>query len=346
MNMQQYFLLIIISVFVLILICCLLCQKQAFANVKTNINEVTRFLDDEIKDKDQLLDKIEMQKQLGANAIETSSASANIVAIESAEDEASSLNSIRAVDLDDAGRSKRISKEYSFYDEGEFEPDWTKPGNSMHKEDADDIVAATAIKIKELLSKLQEAGVICAQKKGPVQREPVYTIQLKKENQKNTEYDQFLCEEPRNKYSCTNLLHLTCIRKSSGDALPGTIRINVSEMPAHWWLGRGNDGNASYGYTTNLFLIFNTAVMEEVKAKIIEKIGPVDIEVPAQQIMIFGGEQVMYQLNEYGQYGTVQNTWHPNPEGVSGSIRFFYRAKLKAKCEEWEEDWTERCALQ
>ena len=54
----------------------------------------------------------------------------------------------------------------------------------------------------------------------------------------------------------------------------------------------------------------------------------------------------MYQLNEYGQYGTVQNTWHPNPEGVSDSIRFFYRAKLKAKCEEWEEDWTERCALQ
>jgi len=110
MNMQQYFLLIIISVFVLILICCLLCQKQAFANVKTNINEVTRFLDDEIQNKDQLLDKVEVQKQLGANAIETSSASANIVAIESAEDEASALNLIRAVDLDDAGRSKRISK--------------------------------------------------------------------------------------------------------------------------------------------------------------------------------------------------------------------------------------------
>ena len=287
MNMQQYFLLIIISVFVLILICCLLYQKQAFANVKTNVNEVTKFFDDEIQNKDQLLDKIEMQKQLGTNAIETSSASADIVDMTLAEDAASSLSSIRAIDFDDAGRSKRISKEYSFYDEGEFEPDWTKPGNKMHKEDADDIVAATAIKIKELLSKLQEAGVICAQKKGTVQKEPVYTIQLERENQKNTEYDQFFCEEPRNKYKCTNHLHLTCIRKSSGDALPGTIRISVSEMPAHWWLGRGNDGNVSYGYyTTNMFLIFNTAVMEEVKAKIIEKIGLVDIEVPAQQIMI------------------------------------------------------------
>ena len=53
-------------------------------------------------------------------------------------------------------------------------------------------------------------------------------IDIKKEDQKNTEYDQLFCEEPRNQYSCNDSVSLSCkrigIRYTNPE--PRTIRFN------------------------------------------------------------------------------------------------------------------------
>ena len=337
----------ITGVWLLIAIIIVALPSLVFARA-TNVNEVNTLFEDHIENKAEYFRNLEGLRDESAGRIESKSGLASIGEIDKAEGFSSQINSIDEYDLGAEGKKIRASEEYRFYDEHEMAPDWSKPGNRMHKEDAEDITLAVAKKLKALAKHLEELGLDfdCSKQRKPVQLDPAFSLEITRNLKENVEFDQILCEEARNKYRCTNLLHLTCKRKSPGGSLPGTIRISVSEMPDHWWLGRGNDGNMSYGYhTTNMFLVFNTEVMEEVKAKIIEKIGPVEIEVPAQRIMIFGGEQVLYQLNEYGEYGTVQNTWHPNPEGISGSIRFFYKAPNEAKCEEWEEDWAERCVL-
>ncbi|MEM6339426.1 MAG: hypothetical protein AAF673_05855, partial [Pseudomonadota bacterium] len=284
---------------------------------------------------------VDKQKELATNAIESGGASANIVGLESAEEKASSLSSIRDVDLDDAGRARRFSEEYSFYDEGEFEPGWTKPGNKMHKEDADDIVSATAIKIKELLSKLQEAGVVCSRKKGAVQREPIYTIEVRRENQQNTEYDQFFCEEPRGAYRCYDTVTVRCSNKQSGGKRFEKIIVTYKEMEYIWL----KDPRHPPEWERSLFNAYSCPTSHQRLTEfLINKTGNTNIEVPAQGALRFGG-YVLYYLNDQGQRGTIQNHWH---QGVpwNGTVNLYYTVEEEEQCLEWSEDWDERCTLQ
>lgn len=332
----------------LICLICVPCSRQALA-IQTQVNEVTDLFDKNIENKDELLLDMKTQSDNAHDLIKSGQHHEGIVGIEESANKASELNSISESDLENAGRVKRISKEYQFYDENELEPDYTKSGNRMHKLDAGTIVDATEKTMKsigiDLMKRLIELGFNCKTVKGAIHKDPTYYIEIKRKEEKNTQYDQFFCEEPRNIYNCYDSLTLQCLNKTSGEKANATIRINRNEMPSHWWIGRGNDGGMSYGYTTNFFLVFNAGVMEEVKQKIIEKTGNKNIEVPPQEIMIFGGQQVLYQLNETGEVGKIQNTWHPNPENISDSIRFFYYVPGEHQCIHWQEDWSERCAL-
>ena len=119
--------------------------------------------------------------------------------------------------MDNACRAKRASKEYQFYDENELEPDYTKPGNRLHKEDSNDIVSSTDDTMSKIgsnfMAKLNSEGFDCKTVKGSVVKEPTYYIEIKRENQKNTEYDQIFCEEPRNTYNCNDTATLNCARR-------------------------------------------------------------------------------------------------------------------------------------
>jgi len=200
--------------------------------LQTNVNKVTDLFDRHIEDKNELLQGLEAQNSNAINQIKSAEYYDAIEGMGDAGTKIDELNNIEETDLDNAGRVKRSSKEYQFYDENELEPDYTKPGNRLHKRDSEDIVSATDVAMEKIssdfMAKLNSEGFDCKTVKGPVQKEPTYYIEIKRNTQKNTEYDQFFCEEPRNSYNCTDSVSLTCKRKGKGygEWEPRTIRFN------------------------------------------------------------------------------------------------------------------------
>lgn len=133
---------------------------------------------------------------------------------------------------------------------------------------------------------------------------------------------------PKNRSSYTHIVQEPVENISeTTETTSQVIYIPLAET-ASWWVGRGADGGIARGLGNikDLFINFFPEEMEMglLRQKIIAMTGNSNIEVPAQRVLLFGGEQTLYQLNESGQYGTIQGTWH---EGVptAGQIRFFYR---------------------
>lgn len=337
----------------LLLVICLLNSPSVVLARSTNINEVTDLFDRSVESKDQYIENLEGIRAGGIANIEKGESLQHIQEIDKSEAEASRLSSIRAVDLDEEGRNARNSEEYSFYDEGDFEPDLTKPGNREHKRDVIDIVNATAELLANLTSKLKELGVDCKAVKGPVQRDPIYRIEVKREVQNNTEYDQFFCQEPRNKYNCKDSVSLTCKRKGKGygEWEPRKIRFSGHVLhnekenwgwAVHWKTKRwgwhihshhprkaGSRGSES-PWRNN-----PAAIMADARAYIAEQLG-----VSIEQI----GEDVDFPPSGrgVGKIRPVRYRWRV----VWDEYEFGYSYRDAYDiCEEWEEDWTESCKL-
>ena len=338
----------------LFLICLLNSPSIVFAKA-TNINEVTDLFDRSVESKDQYIEDLSGIRAGGISNIEKGESLQHIQEIEKSEAEASRLSSIRAVDLDEEGRNARQAEEYSFYDEGDFEPDLTKPGNREHKRDVIDIVNATAELLSNLTSKLKELGVDCKTVKGPVQRDPIYRIEVKREVQNNTEYDQFFCEEPRNRYSCKDSVSLTCKRigKGYGEWEPRTIRFNGHVLhntkenwgwAVHWKTKRWGwhihshhpQGGGWFGSPSESPWQNNpAAIIADARSYIAEQLG-----VSIEQI----GEDVDFPPSGRGE-GSINPVGH-RWRVVWDEYEFGYSYRDAYDiCEEWEEDWTEACKL-
>lgn len=185
--------------------------------IYNNVNEVTNLFDQNIEDKRGLLENLEGQNNNAINQIKSGDHHDSIEGTKDAKQKQNELVGIKETQLDNAGRAKRASQEYQFYDENELEPDYTKPGNRLHKEDGEDIVSGTNEMMRKIgtdfMAKLNSEGFDCKTVKGSIEKEPTYHIEIKREEQKNTEYDQFFCEELRNTYDCNDSLTLRCAQR-------------------------------------------------------------------------------------------------------------------------------------
>jgi hypothetical protein len=337
----------------LLTICLFTVETNVLANT-TNINEVTDLFERSVPNKDQYISDLEGIRTGGISSIEKGESLQHVQDIEKSESEASRLSSIRAVDLDEEGRKARQSEDYSFYDEGEFEPDLTKPGNKQHKEDVLHIVNATAKLLADLTGKLKELGINCKTVKGPKQKEPIYTIDVRREAQNNTIYDQFFCEEPRSQYRCTDSVTLTCQRKGKGygDWEDRVIRFNgfalhnermnwgfaVKLRRKSWdWLilpdhpkGKGGIFQVDSPWRNN-----PAAIIADARSYIAAK-----LQVSVEQI----GENVSFPpggkgLGAQGNGPRWRNIWDEY------EFKYQFREAFDI-CEEWAEDWSEKCTLQ
>jgi len=316
----------------------------------TNINEVTDLFEHSVPNKDQYISDLEGIRSGGISNIEQGESLKHIKDIEKSELEAVRLNSIRAVDLDEAGRKARQSEDYSFYDKGEFEPDLTKPGNKEHKEDVLKIVNATTELLTNLTGKLKELGVDCKTVKGAKQKDPIYTIEVKREAQRNTEYDQFFCEEPRNQYKCTDSVSLSCKRKGmkweewehrimtySGHDLHNQ---HGDWMISVFWKETGS-GKTKYKGLIKAGAA--TSIRKDIEVKLGAREGQVEIIVPpAPQSNIF-----FTPHHTIGDGAVALLDWPRDRYRVFHSYNVPYKFREGEEiCEEWAEDWTERCTLQ
>lgn len=340
------------TVIVLLIICGI--NVHIYAHVRTNINEVTDLFDRNIEDKEGLFKEMRGQNENAIGLIGSKQAVEMIPDMDGVESEISKLNSIKEIDFDSSGRSKRASEEFRFYDENELEPDYTKPGNRLHKRDAADIAQATGELVGDLMKKLKELNIDCKTVKGPVIKEPTYYIDLKREEQRNTDYDQFFCEEPRNKYNCNDSVSLTCTRKGKGYGEWQARTIKFSGHTLHnekmnwgwavkwknkrWGWHITPDHPRGWGdYQVDSPWRRNPgAIIADARGYIAAKLG-----VLLEQI----GEYVGFPEAGRG-IGNI-NGGFPRWRVVWDEYEFSYQFREAFDtCEEWKEDWAERCVLQ
>lgn len=325
----------------------------------TNINEVTDLFDRHIENKDELLNELKTQNDSAIDNIKSGAGTNSIEGINEAKSKASELKGIKETDLENKGREKRASKEYQFYDENELEPNYNKSGNKLHKLDADDIINATEESMRKLgknfLDKLKAVGVDCHTVKGPIHKEPTYYISIRRENQNNTDYDQFFCEELRNKYDCRDQLDLTCKRFGKGytDWELRTIRFNGHVLhnekenwgwAVHWktkrwgWHIHSHHPQAGgwVGSPSKLpWYNSPAAIIADARAYIAEQLG-VSIEQIGEDVTFPPSGRGVGSINPVGHRWRV--VWDEYEFG------YMYRDVFDT-CEEWQEDWTERCAI-
>ena len=303
----------------------------------TNINEVTDLFDKHIENKDELLSELKTQNNSAIDNIKSGAGTNSIEGINEAESKASELKNIEEIDLENKGREKRASKEYQFYDENELEPNYTKSGNRLHKLDAEDIVNATEESMRKLgkhfLDKLKAVGVDCHTVKGPIHKEPTYYIEIKRENQNNTEYDQFFCEELRNKYNCRDTLTAKCVK-----------------LGKRWnpWQYREIDigGYEIYHQANHLGYSIKWKRKRHGWHLVLDSAGwrtylSQRLNIPLEQIH----EQIHFPAGARG-VGRADNPVGERWRIVFDAYRFGYNYRDGYEvCEEWSEDWSERCNI-
>ena len=325
--------------------------------VKTNVNEVNDLFDRHIENKSELMRDLQEQREGAVRDIETGKGLKHVEGINEAESKARELESIREVDLESSGRQKRASEEYRFYDDNEIEPDYSKPGNIAHKQDCDEIVSQTSLAMKklgkDLQTKLSALGIDCHQVKGTTTKDLTYHIEISGEEHKNSEYEQVICEEPRNKYNCHDALTLRCTKKGIAwnPWQNRTMVTTFGATPRHWWIaGRHTDstyhGRNGHGLSIGKWTI-NSAYSQEMATYIAGMIGA-----SIEQVNVGYQNIVLIPAPNRGSinvdFSNCHLTWlgtYIDIVPVRVTFHYQYRDGYPI-CEQWTEDWSEACILQ
>lgn len=330
-------------------------SSLVLATGKTNVNEVNDLFDRHIENKDRLMRDLQEQREGAVRDIETGKGLEHVEGINEAESKARELESIREVDLESSGRQKRASEEYRFYDENELEPDYSKPGNIEHKKDCDEIVSQTGLSMKklgkDLQTKLSALGIDCYQVKGTTTKDLTYHIEISGEEHKNSEYEQVICEEPRNKYNCHDALTLRCTKKGMAwnPWQNRTIVTTFGATPKHWWIaGHYADSGYHGGWKISCGKwTINSAYVKEMATYIAGMIGA-----SIEQVNVGYQNIVLIPAPNRGSvnvdFGNCHLTWlgiYIDIVPVRVTFHYQYRDGYPI-CEQWSEDWSETCILQ
>ena len=323
--------------------------------VKTNVNEVNDLFERHIENKSELMRDLQEQREGAVRDIETGKGLKHVEGINEAESKVRELESIREVDLESSGRQKRASEEYRFYDDNEIEPDYSKPGNIEHKKDCDEIVSQTSLAMKklgkDLQTKLSALGIDCRQVKGTTAKDLTYHIEIKGEEHKNSEYEQVICEEPRNRYNCHDALTLRCTKKGMAwnPWQNRTIVKTFGEIPRHWWIaGHYADSGYHGGWKISCGKwTMNSAYSQEMATYIAGMIGA-----SLEQVNVGYQNIVLIPAPNRGSvnvdFGNCHLTWlgsYIDITPVLVTFHYQYRDGYPI-CEQWTEDWSEACILQ
>lgn len=303
---------------------------------KTNVNEVTDLFDQAISNKDGVVSHIEGAKAGNISDIESGASLGHIQDIDKTNAEISKLSAIRAVDLDDAGRAARQSEDYKFYDQGEFETNFNKPGYAMHKKDVQEIVGATSALLGNITASLKDLGGDCSEVKGSVQKTPIHVIETKREEQRNTEYDQVICQQPKNQYRCSDSLSLRCVKRRENTDEQYVV-ISRNEIPSQFIRTQMVGAALRAGIYSDTLTIdsSNSHVFKDIVSR---KISNNKISILPQSVCFCFGTIYSRIVNGI----QVTSGHHP----INGTIKIYYQFTNAGKCETWSEDWNQRCVLE
>ena len=318
---------------------------------RVNINRQTDLFDKSVDDWSGLQRQLDADKE---SAIKGSgSADITFLTGKNANElqaESDNLNNIKAIDLNDRGK-EQILKENVIND---LYVDYNKPLNKEHLKDAKRLAAGQDKLLANLLEKLKELGVDCKAEKGLNEVEPTYYMQVEQKQHKDTKYNKTICEELRNTYQCNDSVSLTCTRKGIGYGEWEARTIKFSGGMLHnekmnWgYATKWKDKRWGWHITPHHPLGWGEyqidspwsrnpdAIIADARAYIAAKLS-----VQLEQI---GGQVGFPESGRgIGNINPVGHRWRVVWDEYEFSYQF---REVFDTCEEWKEDWTERCGLQ
>jgi len=298
----------------------------------TNKNDISNFFNQEIKDKQQLESFLANSQQEAEQGIESKRAVEALgIKEQELEHKTSELNAVNANSLENKGQEERAKEENAYYER--LEVDYNDPKIINHKKDIDKIAEASEKLMSRLTEGLKELGINCKQVKGDRELEPEYAIEIEKEQQKDTVYNQHICEELRSRYNCSDTVTLKCAKKGmqwdpwqyKEVQIPGdTVYHGAKHLGyAIFWKKKRWGWHLSFDSSGWRVFLAN------------------HLGIPLEQI----GEQIHFPGGARGIGGT-----HPVYERWRIVFNYYvfgydYRDGHEV-CAQWQEDWHEVCKLQ
>ncbi|MCP5363337.1 MAG: hypothetical protein H6910_04120 [Rickettsiaceae bacterium] len=261
------------------------------------------------------------------------------------------LSTIKADELNDRGSTQLLREKLL----EEIYVDESNPLMVAHRKDAERIAEGSKDLLGSLLLSLKERlGVNCYTVKGNKEIEPEHRIALKEEQIRETIYDQTMCEELRNRYSCHDSLTVRCNkRKINWGAWQN--RIIEFEGSDVFYNHRGWTKSEYYrrvhvssrGWISMTRIDFNfesSAVLISIGDEIARKLGVLreqitDVEVPVVYEPVLG---INWQNPYHGAWFFIEGNTQ-----VFKIIRLHYKFRTREEiCAEWVDEWDEVCGLE
>jgi hypothetical protein len=175
--------------------------------VTANNNQITQEFDDNIENKKDFDRKIDMYR---TNSI--SSVNNEIMSEIFAPKRDNHLEELGVDSIEILGREERNKKEHIYFND--FETDFTKPGSSQYKIDIKKVVNHTEKTLKNLTKLLRDTGIECIEEKSNKDEiiDPNF-IEMNLEENKEVDYQEHFCEQPRNTYNCLDVMTISCLEK-------------------------------------------------------------------------------------------------------------------------------------
>jgi hypothetical protein len=298
----------------------------------TNKNDISNLFQSKIEDRQGLDEFLENSKSQSEQGIIVKGAVQALGVNESElEGKTSELNSINANNLESRGQEERAKEENDYYKA--LEIDYNDQKILNHKKDIDKIADANEKLTSRLIEGLRDLDIDCKTVKGDKELEPEYSIEIEKEHFKDVNYNQTFCEELRNKYYCTNELTLKCIKKGTKwnswqyrqVEINGDIVYHKAKDLGYaiFWKKK------RYGWHLSL----NSAGWRVFLSN--------HFNIPLEQI----DEEIHFPEGARGIGGNhpVYEEWRV----VFDAYVFGYNYRDGVEiCEQWSEDWAEKCILQ
>jgi hypothetical protein len=266
------------------------------------------------------------------------------------ENESGKLESIHENDLNNIGRDEMIKKNIL----NELYPDYSRPLNKQYMKDAKALSEGQNKLLASLLAKLKAIGVDCKTIKGDAKHEPEYFIKINTTNHKDTIYNQTFCEELRDKYHCNDEVALKCSKRGMkwSEWQDKQIRVPGGELiksgKAVFWVDHTGkkcfeyklsvQGRKSWFGQSQPDLYVVNQMREFLATK--HKGSTID---NISTDMFSWWEGGLFSISGWSYCGRVLGS--KDYAWSTYVINYKYRDGHEI-CEQWSEDWTERCRLQ
>jgi len=323
---------------------------------KTNINPKTDLFKKEIEDYGAFESRM---GSLKAQAVEGINTPGNLELITDKTDDeikaaASDLSTIRATDLEARGREEVLRTGMT-----ELHVDYTNPLNTEHQKDAVSIADASGELLGKVLVLFKEFGIDCRAAQGNKVIEPEYHIEIKKEQIKDTVYTKTMCEEPRNKYNCRDILSMRCSKRGIRWGLWQSRQIVISGSELFrsgktvFWVDHTGRSCFEYKLSVGSRTIggffsaprtippnsYHVALMREFL--VTKHPGSTLDNISTEMSSWWSGG--LFSVD--GWYYGGRRLGHKDYGWRSYTVNYQYRDGYPV-CEQWSEDWSETCILQ